>query len=814
MNEHSSRAPHGDQPDGEARATIPAFGPPPAAAMALHNEGGAAPGLNGSSAAWSPEASAAAAPASSSAAAAEARAVGMAAAAVAAPLPSNLRGVPEAAGSARFTNRELSWIDFNQRVFAEAENPARPLLERIKFLAIYGSNLDEFMMVRLPALRSKVKAGVSEPGPDGIPPSRLLAELRAIVARCLENAARLLREVLIPALAEQGVLLVRHADLNPRQQAALRDYFEQDVFPVCTPLGFDPAHPFPFISNQSTNLAVLLLDPELGRRFARVKIPTVLPRLVEVPPDAEATPLSAALPQQHTFIWLDDLLAAHLGAFFPGVAIEEAHPFRVLRQAELAIQELEAADLLELVESGVQQRRFGEVTALQVQPSMPAALRTLLLESIEVEQQDLYVIDGVPGLSSLMELTALPRPDLKDAPFVPRTPIELTGHEDMFEAIRQQDVLLHHPFDSFDPVVEFIRKAALDPGVVAIKQTLYRVGQNSPIVEALLEAAEWEKQVTVLVELKARFDEEHNIDWARRLEQAGVHVVYGLLGLKVHCKLALVVRREREGLRRYVHIGTGNYNAATARAYTDLGLLTCRPEIGADVSEIFNYLTGYSRQTEYRRLLVAPVNMRHELLRRIDREIGHARRGGHARLIFKMNALVDPEMIDALYRASAAGVQVDLIVRGICCLRPGAPGLSETIRVVSIVGRLLEHSRLYYFHNGGGGEEELLLGSADLMPRNLDYRVETLAPVEDAGIKRYLVDDVLNGYLHDNVQATLLGPDGIYRRPQRGAEEPRIDMQARLINAPDLLVRRMAESDDITTSWHSVDRPRPLWIDE
>jgi len=731
-----------------------------------------------------------------------------------APMPPPVPGQPESAGPGRFYNRELSWTDFNERVFAEASNPARPLLERVKFLAIYASNLDEFMMVRLPALRSKVNAGVSEPGPDGIPPSRLLAELRAIVAHCLDRAARLLNDVLVPALREQGVALVRHAELNPRQQAALRVYFEQDVFPVCTPLGFDPAHPFPFISNQSTNLAVLLLDPELGRRFARLKIPTVLPRLVEVPADPEASPLSAAALPQQTFIWLDDLLEAHLGAFFPGVVIEEAHPFRVLRQAELAIQELEAADLLELVESGVQQRRFGDVTALQVQPSMPASLRTLLLESLEVDQADLYVIDGVAGLSSLMELTALPRPDLKDPPFVPRTPVELAGHEDMFEAIRQQDILLHHPFDSFDPVVEFIRRAALDPGVVAIKQTLYRVGQNSPIVEALLEAAEWEKQVTVLVELKARFDEEHNIDWARRLEQAGVHVVYGLLGLKVHCKLALVVRREREGLRRYVHIGTGNYNAATARAYTDLGLLTCRPEIGADVSELFNYLTGYSRQTDYRRLLVAPVNMRRELLRRIEREIGHARRGAAARLIFKMNALVDPEMIDALYRASAAGVRVDLIVRGICCLRPGASGLSENIRVVSIVGRLLEHSRLYYFHNGGAGDEELLLGSADLMPRNLDYRVEALAPVEDAGIKRYLVDDVLTGYLHDNVQATELGPDGVYRRPQRSADEPRIDMQARLISAPDLLVRRLTESDDITTRWNAVDRPRPLWIDE
>jgi len=718
----------------------------------------------------------------------------------------------QAAGPSRFFNRELSWIAFNERVFAEAVNPSRPLLERVKFLAIYSSNLDEFMMVRLPALRSRVKAGVSEPGPDGIPPSRVLAELRVTVARRLDAAASLLRCTLVPALAGQGICLTEHAALAQSQQRQLRGYFEQDVFPVCTPLGFDPAHPFPFISNQSTNLAVLLQDPELGRRFARLKIPTVLPRLIAVPADTEAHPASADAPARQAFIWLDDLLEAHLDAFFPGVAIEEAHVFRVLRRAELAIQELEAADLLELVESSLQQRRFGEVTALQVRPTMPASLRTLLLEYLKVDQEDLYVVDGVPGLTSLMEMTAIPRPDLKDAPFVPRVPVEFAGHEDMFDAIRQQDILLHHPFDSFDPVVQFIARAAEDPSVIAIKQTLYRAGQNSPIVEALLEAAEWEKQVTVLVELKARFDEENNIDWARALERAGVHVVYGLLGLKTHCKLSLVVRREREGLRRYVHAGTGNYNASTARVYTDLGLFTCRPDIAADVSEIFNYLTGYSRQTDYRRLLVAPVNMRRQLLQRIDREIAHARRGSGGQLIFKMNALVDPEMIDALYRASVAGVRVDLIVRGICCLRPGVAGLSEHIAVRSIVGRLLEHSRVFYFHNGG--EEELFIGSADLMPRNLDYRVETLAPVLDAGLKRHVVDDILAGYLRDNVQTTVLGADGLYRPPAVGPNEPRFDMQAHLIATPDRPALLASERENIYTSWGAVDRLRPLWIDE
>jgi len=729
-----------------------------------------------------------------------------------APLQTPVPGQPETAGPGRFYNRELSWTDFNERVFAEAVNPTRPLLERVKFLAIYASNLDEFMMVRVPAIKNRVQAGASEAGPDGIPPLRLLAELRRRIHNALERASALLRDVLMPELAAHGVSLVSYDALSDEQKAALRDYFEREVFPVCTPLGFDPAHPFPFISNQSINLAVLLQDAELGRRFARLKIPNVLPRLVPVPLDGCAPPARPETPPRQAFIWLDDLLKAHLQAFFPGVTIEEAHVFRVLREAELAIQELEANDLLELVENSLQQRRFGRVTALQIQPSMPPALRTLLLEYLKVESDDVYVVEGAPGLSSLMELTNIQRPDLKETPFAPHMPLEIAGHEDIYDAIRQQDILLHHPFDSFDPVVQFVQRAAEDPDVIAIKQTLYRVGQNSPIVEALLEAAASEKQVTVVVELKARFDEENNIDWARALEQAGVHVVYGVLGLKVHAKLALVVRREREGLRRYAHIGTGNYNATTARLYTDLGLFTCRPDICADVSEVFNYLTGYSRQTEYRRLLVAPVSMRRQLLARIEREIARTRETGSGALTFKMNALVDPEMIDALYRASAAGVRVNLIVRGICCLRPGIPGLSENIRVISIVGRFLEHSRIYHFHNGG--QDEVLIGSADLMPRNLDYRVETLVPIDSPALKRYLIDEVLHGYLRDNVQGSELGPDGVYRRPVVAPGQPRFDMQAHLIAMAERAARHEPEDVVMPLVWRRPERLRPGWEDE
>ncbi|HEU5089935.1 MAG TPA: polyphosphate kinase 1, partial [Roseiflexaceae bacterium] len=534
----------------------------------------------------------------------------------------------------------------------------------------------------------------------------------------------------------------------------------------------DPGHPFPHISNLSLNLAVVIHDPQHGERFARIKVPAVLPRLVPVPnPRQEAEPPSRVPAERRaTFIWLEQVIAAHVSRLFPGMQVVESFPFRVIRDADMEIQEDEAADLLRTIEESVRQRRFGAVVSLAVNPDMTPRVRDLLLDNLKLTATDLYEVEGALGLDDLMSLLKLDRPDLKDPPFVPEAPAALRSvhtSAEMFAAIRNQDILLHHPFDSFQPLVALIEAAAEDPDVLAIKQTLYRVGSNSPIVEALMHAREQDKQVTVLVELKARFDEENNITWARALEGAGVHVVYGLVGLKTHAKLALVVRREQEGLRRYVHLGTGNYNATTARIYTDLGLLTARPDIAADVSDVFNALTGYSRQTQYRKLLVAPATLRTGLERLIEREISHALAGRSAHLIFKLNALVDKRMIDLLYRASSAGVEIDLIVRGMCCLRPGIRGLSERIRVRSIVGRFLEHSRVYSFENNG--RPEVFVGSADLMTRNLDRRVETLFPVEDPQIIAQ-IRAMLQIYLHDTMRARELQPDGTYlfAQPEEG----------------------------------------------
>ncbi len=673
-----------------------------------------------------------------------------------------------------YINRELSWIEFNGRVLEEAFDERNLLLERLKFLTITQSNLDEFFMVRVSGIREQVKSGVVEKSPDGMSPYEELVAMRGRLIPMLEAQAALWREALQPALAAQGIQVLNYTDLNVAQQRAMREYFERMVFPVCTPLAVDPGHPFPHISNLSLNLAVELLDPDGQRRFARVKVPNVLPRLVPVPSDKPEGRHRAS-----AFVWLEQVLAAHLGMLFPEMQLIEVHPFRVIRDADLEIQELEAADLLETIERSLARRRFGSTVALCHNPGLPHDIRTLLADNLELDDNDIYPVSGPLGLSDLYDLTKLDRPDLKDASFIQRVPAVLRGDRDIFSAIQQGDIMLHHPFDSFAPVVDFIRAAATDPNVLAIKQTLYRVGSHSPIVEALLEAAEAGKQVAVLVELKARFDEENNIEWARALEQAGVHVTYGLLGLKTHCKVALVVRKEGEGIRRYVHLGTGNYNPATARGYTDVGLLTVRPEIGADASELFNYLTGYSKQTVYRTLLVAPISLRAGLLARIEREIKRQRKHGDGRLIFKMNGLTDPAFIEALYRASQTGVQADLIVRGMCCLRPGVPGVSENIRVISIVGRFLEHSRLYYFRNGG--DEELLMGSADLMPRNLDNRVETLVPVQDDAIRNYLINDVLEAYLRDTAKSRILQADGSYTRRLPPPDAAPVDSQALLL---------------------------------
>ena len=680
-----------------------------------------------------------------------------------------------------YINRELSWIEFNRRVFEEAQDSRHPLLERVKFVSIFDTNLDEFIMIRLAGLKDQIAAHVTTVSPDGLTPEQQLRAVRQELAPQVQQLRQLWRDELVPLLAQQHIYILDYEQLDERQHKALHSYFEREIFPVLTPLAVDAGHRFPHISNRSLNLAVVITDTGYDDRFARVKIPPVLPRLVPVPL-AEKTPGALA------FVWIEQVIAAHLSMLFPGFDVWESYPFRVLRDADIELREDDSSDLLESIEQGLRERRFGSVVDLAVNPSMPPRIRSLLLDKLEITPDDLTVIDGPLGMGDVMELREVDRPDLKDPPFTPRTPREFYKGNDLFAAIRQRDLLVHHPYDTFDSVVEFIRAAAHDSEVLAIKQTLYRVGSNSTVVNTLLEAVENGKQVAVLVELKARFDEENNIEWAKALERAGVHVVYGLVelkglvGLKTHAKIALVVRKEADGLQRYVHLGTGNYNSTTARIYEDLGLLTCRPEIGADATALFNLLTGFSRQSTYSKLLVAPLGLRQGMLERIDREIALHRENGNGHLIFKMNALVDPEIIYALYRASQAGVRIDLIVRGICCLRPGLPGVSETIQVRSIVGRFLEHSRVYYFRNGG--DEEILLGSADMMQRNLDGRVETLFPIDDPVFRIAIRDRLLTPALADTVNARELLPDGSYKRIRPKPGEAPFDSQNWFISHP------------------------------
>ena len=682
-----------------------------------------------------------------------------------------------------YINRELSWIEFNRRVFEEAQDSRHPLLERVKFVSIFDTNLDEFIMIRLAGLKDQIAAHVTTVSPDGLTPEQQLRAVRQELAPQVQQLRQLWRDELVPLLAQQHIYILDYEQLDEHQHKAMHSYFEREIFPVLTPLAVDAGHRFPHISNRSLNLAVVIADATYGDHFARVKIPPspALPRLVPVPL-AEKTPGALA------FVWIEQVIAAHLSMLFPGFDVWESYPFRVLRDADIELREDDSSDLLESIEQGLRERRFGSVVDLAVNPSMPPRIRSLLFDKLEITPDDLTVIDGPLGMGDVMELREVDRPDLKDPPFTPRTPREFYKGNDLFAAIRQRDLLVHHPYDTFDSVVEFIRAAAHDPDVLAIKQTLYRVGSNSTVVNTLLEAVENGKQVAVLVELKARFDEENNIEWARALERAGVHVVYGLVelkglvGLKTHAKIALVVRKEADGLQRYVHLGTGNYNSTTARIYEDLGLLTCRPEIGADATELFNLLTGFSRQSTYSKLLVAPLGLRQGMLERIDREIALHRENGNGHLIFKMNALVDPEIIYALYRASQAGVRIDMLVRGMCCLRPGLPGVSETIQVRSIVGRFLEHSRVYYFRNGG--DEEILLGSADMMQRNLDGRVETLFPIDDPVLRIAIHDRLLTPALADTVNARELLPDGSYKRIRPKPGEAPFDSQNWFISHP------------------------------
>src|SRR5271165_3872291 len=665
-----------------------------------------------------------------------------------------------------FINRELSLLDFQRRVLEEAQDSSNPLLERLMFLSFVGSNVDEFFMVRVAGLKRQLEKGVSDPGPDGMSTSEQLRAIRASVIRLYRGAHDCWSKELVPALEQAGIRIQNYADLTEEQRSIADSYFQETVFPTLTPLAFDPGRPFPHISNLSLNLAVLLRGAEGEQHFARVKIPDTLPQLVplSVAPKAKSRAKKPPIKEQ-SFIWLEQLVIANLGSLFPGMEILEAHPFHVTRDADSEIQNLEAGDLLESVEEGVWQRRFADVVRVEINEGMPARILDILVENLELDRDDIYKLNGPLSLVRVRHLTKVDRPDLKFAPFVPALPSalkEAEESEDIFATIRRGDILFHHPFDSFQPIVGLLQKAAKDPNVLAIKITLYRVGRNAPVVDALLEAVENGKQVAVLLELKARFDEESNIEWARKLEEYGVHVVYGLMGLKVHSKALLIVRKEGDVIRRYAHLSTGNYNSVTSQLYTDLAMLTCDPAIGADCTDLFNFLTGYSAKSAYRKLLVAPVTLRDRFEKLIEREIEHQKNGRGGHLILKMNALVDRKMIQLLYQASQAGVKVDLFVRGICCLRPGLPGVSEHIQVTSIVGRFLEHSRIFYFRHGG--EEEIYLGSADLMPRNLNRRVEVDFPVGDKNLVRMIRDEILGTYFKDQSKARHMTFDGKYLR--------------------------------------------------
>jgi polyphosphate kinase len=678
-----------------------------------------------------------------------------------------------------YFNRELSWLEFNYRVLNEALDPRTPLLERLKFMAIFSANLDEFFMVRVAGLKQQVEAGVSKLTPDGRTPRQQLQAIAERLRPMMSKQDQHFESTLRQELIGHSIHIINYLDLSQEQRNYLDEFFEEQIFPVLTPLAVDPSHPFPYISNLSLNLAVVVKDPETEEElFARVKVPKVLPRFIELPEELRQRYKGQV--SAWTGVPLEQAIAHNLESLFPGMNVQECYTFRVTRNADLAVEEDEADDLLLAIEQELRKRRLGgSVVRLEIQSSTPDNVRSMLIDELDVKSEDVYEIDGLLGLGDLIYFMSLPFPELKDPPWnaaVPQTlhrlkdftidngNAEAEDSGDFFSLIREKDILLHHPYYSFSRTVQrFINQAAYDPNVLAIKMTLYRTAGDSPIVNALIAAAENGKQVAVLVELKARFDEENNINWARKLEQSGVHVVYGLYGLKTHTKVILVVRREQKTIRRYVHIGTGNYNHKTARLYTDLGLLSGREELGADLTDLFNFLTGYSRQKSYRKLLVAPVNLRDRMISMIRRETENCLNGGTGRIVAKMNALVDPKIIKTLYEASRAGVEIDLIVRGMCCLRPGIADISENIRVISIIGRFLEHSRIFYFYNNG--QEEVYIGSADWMPRNLDRRVEAVTPVLDLDIVKEL-QEILGVMLADDRQAWDLQSDGSYIQRQ------------------------------------------------
>jgi polyphosphate kinase len=712
--------------------------------------------------------------------------------------PADETTTAEALPTDRYLNRELSWLDFNARVLTLAEDRRTPLLERAKFLAIFASNLDEFYMVRVAGLKRRQQTGLPVRGTDGLFPREQLERIAERAAALVGRHARCFAGDVQPALAEESIRIVRWAELDPAERERMRAYFREQVFPVLTPLAVDPAHPFPYISGLSLNLAVVVRDPDGGPElFARVKVPNNVPRFVSVDRDRTASSDGSRLTR---FLPVEELIAAHLGQLFSGMQVVEHHLFRVTRNADFELDEDRDEDLLQALERELARRRFGPPVRLEVAASISDHVLELLVRELDMDTHDVMRVPALLDLSSLWQIyNEADRPDLKDRPFVPATHPQFAEGEvprSVFARLRDNDILVHHPYHSFSTSVQrFIEQAAADPNVLAIKQTLYRTSGDSPIVDALIDAAEAGKQVVVLVEVQARFDEQANIGWARMLERAGCHVVYGLVGLKTHCKTALVVRQEGNQIRRYCHIGTGNYHPKTARLYEDFGLLTADPEVGADLTDLFNVLTGYSRQTAYRRLLVAPHGVRSGLIERIDREIEHVRAGRPGLVQIKANSLVDEELVDALYRASRAGVDVDLVIRGICTLKPGVPGLSERIRVRSIVGRFLEHSRVFRFGDGVVSQSgdptasigptanpggEFWIGSADLMHRNLDRRVEALVQVTDP-TARVELDRMMRLAMDERTAAFELSGDGTWHRRAADGDQPLVDLQEALL---------------------------------
>ncbi|HLO16267.1 MAG TPA: polyphosphate kinase 1 [Anaerolineales bacterium] len=689
-----------------------------------------------------------------------------------------------------YINRDLSLLEFQRRVLNEALDKKTPLLERIKFLAIFGSNMDEFFMLRIPGIRRRAALPGMETSLELVDPANQMAAVHQLASELYTTALQCLQEEILPKLKKSGISMLDYAKLSKHQKERVHAYFKKTISPLLIPLPLSRGHPLPHISNLYLNLAVVLRDRKDNVKLMRLQVPDALPRLFPVKHSSGSSGKNGKVAHQYYFIWLEQIIIAHLEEVFPDMKVIEVHPFRIIRDAALQVDDLEADELFGSVEESIeylniQRREFGAVTQVAIYKNMPDAIRTLLTEVLEVGSDDFYIKGNPLGLRSLWELySSVRRADLKYRPYEP-TVSKVFKHmvrpRDVFETIHQENILLHHPYDSFSPVVDFITFAARDSKVLTIRQTLYRVGQDSPVVKALMDASVRGKEVTAVIELKATFDEESNMGWARLLEQAGVNVIHGVQGLKTHCKIGMVVRQEKEGLRRYLHLATGNYNAVTSRTYEDIGMFTCDQTMGEDGAKLFDYLMGYSTDEKYQKFLVAPFDLRQRLEALIRREMEHSRLGLHARMIFKVNSLVDSRMINLLYEASQAGVYIDLLVRGMCSLRPGVRDLSENINVISIVGRYLEHSRIFYFLNGG--QEEIYLGSADLMERNLNRRVELLFPLENSEHIRHIREDVLDTYLQDNQLAYVLQPDGTYQRKEPGVGERPVNVQNWLMRA-------------------------------